>query len=91
MKRKKRVMMYALSTCVWCKRAKRLLNDLGVVYDCIDVDLLPEDEEREARDTVERLNPEGSFPVIIVDNKDVIRGFDEDRIRRVLGRDGRDE
>jgi glutaredoxin len=80
--------MYALSTCVWCKRAKRLLNDMGVVYDAIDVDLLSEDDEQEARDTVERLNPDGSFPVIVVDNKEVICGFNESRIRKVLGKDG---
>lgn len=84
MKKKKKVMVYALSTCVWCKRAKRLLNDLGVPYDCIDMDMLSEEEEQETRAIVDRLNPDGSFPVIVIDNKKVINGFDEDRIRQAL-------
>ena len=77
-------MVYALSTCVWCKRAKRLLNDLGVPYDFIDMDMLSEEEEQETRAIVDRLNPDGSFPVIVIDNKKVISGFDEDRIRQAL-------
>jgi glutaredoxin-like protein NrdH len=84
MSKKKRITVYALSTCVWCKRTKRLLNDLGVAYDCIDVDLLSEEDEREARDIVERLNPEGSFPVLVIDNKEVVCGYDEDRIRKAV-------
>ena len=33
-------MLYALSTCVWCRRTKQLLDQLGVEYDYVDVDLL---------------------------------------------------
>ena len=33
-------MLYALSTCVWCKKTKQLLDDLGVEYDYVFVDLL---------------------------------------------------
>jgi len=76
--------LYALSTCVWCKRTKRLLNDMGVAYESIDVDLLPDEEERQTRDIVDRLNPEGSFPVLVIDNTKIISGFDEDRIRGAL-------
>ena len=84
MKRKKKVKLYALSTCVWCKRTKRLLKEMGVAYDCVDVDLLPEDEEREARNYIEGLDTDGGFPVMIIDGKEVIRGYDEDRIRQVF-------
>ena len=35
-----KVMLYALSTCVWCNKTKKLLNELGVEYDYTDVDLL---------------------------------------------------
>jgi glutaredoxin-like protein NrdH len=83
-KRKKRIKLYALSTCVWCKRTKRLLNDLGVAYDGVDVDLLPEDEEHEVRDYIDGLNIDGGFPVMIIDGKKIISGYDEDRIRRAL-------
>ena len=44
-KNKGEVILYALSTCVWCKKTKKLLNELGVEYSYIDVDLL-NDKER---------------------------------------------
>ena len=84
MKRKRQVKLFALSTCVWCKRTKRLLNEMGVDYDFVDVDLLPEDEEREIRDYIDRLDTDGGFPVIIIDGKEVISGYDEYRIRQAL-------
>ena len=32
------IFMYALSTCVWCRRTKALLNELGIAYQYVDVD-----------------------------------------------------
>ena len=29
---KGKIMLYALSTCVWCKKTRELLDDLGVEY-----------------------------------------------------------
>jgi len=34
-------MLYALSTCVWCKKTKELLASLGVDHSYVFVDLLP--------------------------------------------------
>jgi ferredoxin-thioredoxin reductase catalytic subunit len=45
-KKKGDVKLYALSTCVWCKKTKQLLNELGVDYHYTFVDLLPEDERQ---------------------------------------------
>lgn len=84
MKRKKRVRLYALSTCVWCKRTKRLLKEMGVVYEGVDVDLLSKDRERRVRAYIEGLDTDGGFPVMIIDGKEIIRGYDEDRIRQAL-------
>ncbi len=35
------IMLYALSTCVWCKMTKKLLGDLGVDFSYVFVDLPP--------------------------------------------------
>ena len=40
------VMLYALSTCAWCRKTKELLRKLGVEFRYIDIDLL-EGEEKE--------------------------------------------
>jgi glutaredoxin-like protein NrdH len=83
-RRQKRVQLYTLSTCVWCKKTKRLLNEMGVDYDFTDVDLLSPMEERRIRQELDDLDPNGGFPVIIIDDREIIRGFDEDRIREAL-------
>lgn len=83
MTQRSRIMLYALSTCAWCKKTKRLLNQLGVPYEFVDVDLLDPDEERAVQRTLDRLNPEGGYPVIVIGNE-VISGFDESRIREAI-------
>jgi glutaredoxin len=57
---------------------------MGVAYDDIDVDLLPAQEERKVRDFIDGLDTDGGFPVMVIDDKEVICGFDEDRIREAL-------
>lgn len=79
------VLLYALSTCVWCKKTKKLLNGLGIAYDYIDVDLLDAEEKEEIRQKVRRWNPRGSYPVIVIDETESIIGFDPDKINEVLG------
>jgi glutaredoxin len=81
---KHRVMLYALSTCGWCRRTKELLDAANVAYDYVYVDNCTGDERREAVDRVRELNPRGSYPTIQIDDA-VVAGFDEDRIRELLG------
>lgn len=82
---KGKIMLYALSTCGWCKKTKELLDELGAEYDFIYVDLLEGDDKDNAMNEVGKWNPRYSFPTIIVNNKKVITGFKEDEIREALG------
>jgi glutaredoxin-like protein NrdH len=79
------VMLYALSTCGWCKKTKALLEELGVAYDFIDVDLLRGSEQDAALGEVKKFNPDCNFPTLIVGGSKCIVGFKEDEIREVLG------
>lgn len=81
---KGKVVLYALSTCLWCKKTKRLLNKLGVDYYYIDVDLLPEQEKQEVRKQVIYWKKKVAYPCIIIDDKKCIPNFDEDKIKREL-------
>ena len=80
-KNKGTVMLYALSTCGWCKRTKDLLREMGVEFDYTYVDLLEGEEQDEAMNTVERFNPSGSFPTLVINDKKCIVGFREQEIR----------
>lgn len=79
-----KLMLYAISTCPWCRKTKALLNELGVEYSYIDVDLVPEEEEDKIRREVERWNDRLSFPTLVIDDEEVIIGFQEERIRQAL-------
>mgnify|MGYP001142574202 CR=1 FL=1 len=79
------IVLFALSTCTWCKKTKKLLQDLGVEYEYVNVDLLEGDEEAEAMDELKRWNPDGSFPVVVINNMHVIVGYDPDEIKEKLG------
>lgn len=79
------ILLYALSTCVWCKKTKRLLGELGVEYYYIDVDLLAGEEKTEIENDLSRWNPRRSFPTIVINNEKTVIGFDEDEIREALG------
>ena len=78
------LVLYALSTCVWCRKTKQLLDDLGVAYDYVYVDLLDSNEKDHVMKNVERWNPSRSFPTLVVDNDHCIVGFKEDEIRDAL-------
>ena len=47
-KNKGHIVLYALSTCPWCRKTKKLLEDLGVDNYFGDVDLMNDAEKKEA-------------------------------------------
>jgi glutaredoxin len=79
------IRLYALSTCVWCKKTKKLLDELHVSYDYFYVDLLEGKEKEDIMKEVEKWNPRCSFPTLVINNKDVIVGFKEEEIHKKLG------
>jgi glutaredoxin-like protein NrdH len=83
-KKKGKIILYALSTCGWCARTKDLLRDLGVDFDYLYVDLLEGQEQENALNDVEKWNPKGSFPTLVIGDKKSIVGFREEEIREAL-------
>ena len=83
-KNKGTVMLYALSTCGWCAKTKDLLRELGIEFDYTFVDLLEGKEQDDAMNTVERFNPSGSFPTLVINNKKGVVGFKEQEIREAF-------
>jgi glutaredoxin len=83
-KKKGDVMLYALSTCQWCNKTKALLTELGIAFDYMYVDLLEGNEQKSAMNAIERWNPAGSFPTLIIDDRHCIIGFREQEIREAF-------
>jgi glutaredoxin-like protein NrdH len=78
------VMLYALSTCGWCAKTRKLLEDLGVEYDYEYVDHLKGEEREKAISEVKEWNPICSFPTLVLNDETCIVGYKEDEIRKAL-------
>jgi glutaredoxin-like protein NrdH len=83
-KKKGKIMLYALSTCGWCKKTKALLNELGIEYDYTDVDLLKGEEQTATIKEIQKFNPECNFPTLVINSQKCIVGYKEDDIREAL-------
>jgi glutaredoxin len=83
-KGKGKVMLYALSTCVHCKMTKKLLSELGVAYDYLYVDQLSREEMDTVMKEVEKFNPRGSFPTLVINETKTIVGSRLDEIKEAL-------
>jgi len=81
---KGKIFLFALSTCVWCKKTKKLLEDLGVEYSYIFMDKLEGKDKDEQMKKLENWNPRCSFPTLVINNEKCIVGFKEDEIREEL-------
>jgi len=78
------LMLYALSTCGWCKKTKALLEELHVEFSYLDVDLVDKTNRADVMDEIRKWNPACSFPSLVVDNSLCIVGYDEKKIRETL-------
>ena len=77
------VKMYTLSTCRHCKAAKKFPTGCGVAFEFTDVDQLTGTEREAILAEVRRLNPECSFPTIVIGDQ-VIVGNNEEKIKKAL-------
>jgi glutaredoxin-like protein NrdH len=79
-----RVKLYALSTCGHCRHTKQFLGEMGVEYECVEVDLTSGPERETVIEEVRALNPMLSFPTLIIGDT-IIVGYKEDEIKKALG------
>ena len=84
-KRRRKVMLYALSTCIWCRKTKTLLKELGVDHYIVDVDLLEGAEKDKVLEDVRKYNPACTFPTIVLDDDECINGYKPEMLKELLG------
>ena len=76
---KAKVRIFSTPTCPYCQQAKEFLKAHGVKYEDIDVSK----NQDAANEMIEKSGQMG-VPVIIVDNKVVIVGFDREALKKAL-------
>lgn len=73
-----KVIIFTTPTCGWCKRAMKYFRANGIKFKAVDVSKDP----AAARD-MQRMSGQMGVPVIKI-GKDVIVGFDQGRINKLL-------
>lgn len=78
----KKIRIFSLSTCAMCKKLKKFLDEKSIPYENIEVDMLAGSEQWVVIKELKRVNPDATYPTIVVEN--VITGFHEAKLRKVL-------
>jgi glutaredoxin len=81
---KHKVLLYALSTCAWCKMTKQFLKDNNIEYEYVDVDLCHEEDKEKIKREILNRGGSLSYPTIIIDDKILITGFRKDKLKEIL-------
>jgi len=77
------IVLFGLSTCMWCKKTKKHLDECKVAYSKIFVDLLDLDQKRQVRDEIKKYNERMSYPTVKIKDK-VVVGYDTRKIDEAL-------
>ncbi|MDD3986110.1 MAG: glutaredoxin family protein [Methanobacterium sp.] len=81
---KGKLVLFALSTCGWCKKTRELIEELNAAYEYIYVDLIQGKEREEVVEMLKKWNPQVSFPTLVIDDMKIIIGFKEDEIKELI-------
>jgi len=75
---------YGLSTCIWCRKTRQLLEELGIPFDFVYVDLLDGDDKAAALVELDEFGKGETFPTLVIDESTCVVGFRPDEIRKAL-------
>ena len=78
------IRVYALSTCIWCKRAKTFLDSYNIEYSYVFVDLLPENEQEEIENMLCEYTSILSYPIILSDKCEPIIGYNQQKLKNLI-------
>ena len=81
---KHKVLLYTISTCAWCKRAKKFLTENNIEYEYVDIDPCSKDDRDKIRKAILSRGGRLSYPTLIVDDRTLITGFNEGQLREAL-------
>ena len=79
-----KIRAYTLSTCPYCNAFKKFMEENDIPFEYTDVDFLEGRERREIIAEINEICPYCSYPIIMIGGR-VIDGFNENRMRKVLG------
>ncbi len=70
------LVLFALTTCSFCKKAKAFLEENSFQYRFVYMDKIdPEAKKAFKTEFAERFNKRLSYPTLLIDNKELLTGF----------------
>ncbi len=79
----KKVIMYTLSTCPWCRKTKQFFKDRNVPFDYVDYDLAKEGEQERIVKEITDFGGQLAFPYVKV-NGNVVIGYNPEKYAKLL-------
>ena len=79
----KKVNMYALSTCPWCRKTKKFFTEHNVPFSYVDYDLADEATQAKISEELDAAGATG-FPFVRI-GEEIITGYQPERYSRALG------
>lgn len=77
------ITFYGLSTCMWCRKTKAILDEKNIEYTHIFVNELEGEEKKRIQEKVRELNPSVTFPIVKIGDR-VIIGHHPDELEEAL-------
>lgn len=80
----KKIILYSLTTCIYCQAIKKMLEDLEIPFLCIQADELIEEERKQVINELRKVNPKCSFPTVVVGDETIV-GYKVQEIKERIG------
>lgn len=79
----KKVTIYALSTCLWCRKTKKFFEDKKVPFEAVDYDKQSGDRQAEMLAEMKAAGCSGAFPFTRIGDA-CVQGYDPGEFERLL-------
>ena len=81
----KKITIYALSTCLWCRKTKKYFEDRQVPFEAVDYDKQDEAKQDAMMKEMAAAGYGGSFPFTRIGG-DCVQGYDPAEFEKLLGK-----
>ena len=79
----KKVILYTLSTCPWCRKTKKFFKDKNIPFEYIDYDLADEATQERIGAEMLKYTDHIAFPFVKIGDKVVI-GYNPEKFEELL-------
>ncbi len=80
------IIIFTLSTCMWCKKCKRWLNEQNVKYRYVDLDKISYSQKSAILDLLRKNYQERISYPFMIGNGDYVVGYDLNKFQQLLDR-----